>query len=243
MLYLQHNWDDDGEAQDIIDYCRENGIKIELMTGMDLMDMDSHKFLSNMYFCDTDIVQYHLSKTNKTFLVPDTYEKTYEKLYDRKIEKMTLSEYFSKYDGIERFIKPFKNNKEFDGFIIKGVNDFTDRCVPVPSDTTEIYTCEPLVILSEVRLLIGNHKLYGHTHMCKNRIDTYLKDTKLISDLLELTGTNYRCIDIGLVRRPNLKWIVMEINPPFSLDSYEIPISDYMAFCMDVCVSISAHFK
>lgn len=85
-----------------------------------------------------------------------------------------------------------------------------------------------------MRLLIGNGKLYGHGHICKAKTDLYLKEMD-IQKLIDLTGDSYRCIDIGLVMKPTYKWMIVEINPPFSLDDHQIPLNNYMEFCIDAC--------
>jgi hypothetical protein len=72
--------------------------------------------------------------------------------------------------------------------------------------------------------------------MCKNIDNTYLDDTQFINDLINLTGEKFRCIDICLIKQNNqLKWGIVEINPPFSLDDYEILFENYIDFCIDSC--------
>ena len=56
-----------------------------------------------------------------------------------------------------------------------------------------------------------------------------LTDKIFITKLIELTNENFRCIDIGFTN----KWIIVEINHPYSLDDYEIPIENYMEFCIN----------
>lgn len=235
---LEDTWTADNEADDIIEYSTENAIKCKILTVDELYAFNTADFFRCVYFCNTDIVQYHLSKLNKMELVPNTYDSRFHEFYKRNIETMTVSDFNTKYKGMQKFIKPYDNNKEFDGRVISDISDFKLYGVEVPDLTSKIYCCEPVRFLSEVRLLVGNNKLYGHGHICKNKIDTYLADTQFINSIISLTGTEYLCVDIGYVFNEKIKafqWIIIEINPPFSLDDHQIPFADYIAFCIDAC--------
>jgi hypothetical protein len=37
---------------------------------------------------------------------------------------------------------------------------------------------------------------------------------------------------VGII---NEKWSVIEINPPYSIDSWEISLPEYFLFCQDAC--------
>lgn len=239
MILLEDTWTLDGEADDIIQFSIDNKIEYKILSVDELINLNSKYFLKNSYFCNTDIVQLHLENLNKSYLVPDTYDDKFKTFYDREIEKMTISEFINKYNGITRFIKPVKNNKEFDGRVIDKITDFELYGVKIPTESTEIYCCQPIIFLSEVRLLIGNGKLYGHGHICKNEIENYINEIQtFVNDIIKASDNNYYCIDIGYIfdkKTKLFKWIIIEINPPFSLDDHKIPIDDYMNFCIDAC--------
>ncbi len=55
-----------------------------------------------------------------------------------------------------------------------------------------------------------------------------------INELIKTTEDDFRCIDIGYLSETN-EWVVVEINPPFSLDDYKINLTDYMNFCIGAC--------
>ena len=53
----------------------------------------------------------------------------------------------------------YDNNKDFDGRVISNINEFESYGVKIPDLEQKIYCCDPITIMSEVRLLIGNNKL------------------------------------------------------------------------------------
>lgn len=237
---IEDTWTYEGEADDIINYATQHNIEYEILNVEQLYNFNSNIFLNNIYFCNTDIVQYHLSKIGKINLVPNTYDNRFNKFYNRNIEIMTVKEFDDKFRGINKFIKPYDNNKDFDGRVVNNISDFELYGVKIPELNKKIYCCDPIVFLSEVRLLIGNNKLYGHGHICKNKIDNYLNDTEFIDGIISLTNGKYLCIDIGYTFNEKLKifqWIIIEINPPFSLDDHEIPFNNYINFCIDACIN------
>ena len=242
IFIIENTWTIDGEANDIINYTNNNKIECKILSVDELYEYDSINFIKNcVYFCNTDIVQYHLKKINKTNVIPNTYDEKFNNFYMRNIETMTVQEFDNKYKNIEKFIKPYNNNKEFDGRVITNMSDFELYGVKIPNLNTKIYCCDPIIFLSEVRLLIGSNKLYGHGHICKNKIDTYLSDKNLINQIITATNGEYYCIDIGLAKINNVfQWIIIEINPPFSLDDHEIQFNDYINFCIDACKFISS---
>ncbi len=237
IIYLEDTWTDDNEADDIIRYAEENNYELKILSPDELYKLSPKDFFSGIYFCNTDIVQKHLKYVNRMEIVPDTYCQKYEDFYMRQIEKMTFEEYTNKYNNIKRFIKPATNDKKFSGKVIKNVNDLG---METPSQDDLIYTAEPITFLHEVRLLIGNHKLYGYGNMSENKNHDNIDNKKLITNLEEITD-DFRCVDIGLIKKDNkFEWCIIEINPPFSLDDYDMPFEDYIRFCIDACKYINS---
>ena len=64
QFYLEDTWTDDGEADDIIEYANKMNIRITVLSPSELYKMSSNEFFSGIYFCNTDIVQYHMNNTN-----------------------------------------------------------------------------------------------------------------------------------------------------------------------------------
>lgn len=240
IVLLEDSWCVNNEADDIIKYCKENNHKLEILSYDLLMNYNSTEFIKSIYFCNTDIVQYHLNRLGYLHLVPNTYSEKFIPLYQRDFKILTVKEFKELNNNEEKFIKPYDNNKLFDGRVIKNITDFNLYGVPIPDDNIKIYCCKPLTILSEVRLLIGNNKLYSHTYMCKNRIDNYIYEIKdLINSIIEKSNNDFYCVDIGYIyENKKFKWVIIEINPPFSLDDYEININEYMDYCIDSCKNI-----
>ena len=246
-ILLEDNWTYDGEADDIIEYSKINNIECIILNKNELLQLDSCYFLENIYFCNTEIVQYHLKNTNRGDLIPDTYDKRFHDLYHRTIEKMSILEFKNKYNGItNKFIKPCGNDKYFDGRLINNLTDFELYGVDIPEDNLMIYCCEPMDIIAEVRLLVGNHKIYGYGHMSITIIDNFYQDELFIKKLFECIENDYLCVDIGYIydKTNNIfRWVVIEINPPFSLDDYDISFNQYINFCIDVCKYINQKIK
>jgi hypothetical protein len=74
----------------------------------------------------------------------------------------------------------------------------------------------------------------------KKYMKYYSPNNTIIKKLVEITD-DFKCIDIGLVQNgDNYDWCVVEINPPFSLDDYDIPFEEYIQFCIDACLYINS---
>src|SRR3989344_4432060 len=102
QFLLEDSWNIDGEAEDIILYAKNNNIECKILDYQTLYDLDSKYFLSCVYFCNTDIVQHHLSAfPDKLKFIPDTYDSIFEKYYNRKIETLEFKEFLEKYNNIK----------------------------------------------------------------------------------------------------------------------------------------------
>jgi hypothetical protein len=236
-VILEDTWNYYEEAEDIILYCNDNNIKCTVLSRQEISNMPD--FFNYIFFCSTNIVYQKLKEHDCLNLCPDTYENVYNEFYCRKIEKVKVNEI--KITG-DIFIKPCDNDKLFDGFIAKTQQEI-DNLKYLDCDII-VYKSNVIHITSEYRLLIGNMKLYGsacikcekHVKCDKdNPIETYI-DLKFLDQLIELTGENFRCIDIGFDGKV---WFIIEINPPYALDDYDMNIKNYMEFCIDSCIFIN----
>lgn len=232
-VLLEESWN----ANDIITFCKDKGIECIVLSEKELYERND--FFECIYFCNTDIVRYQLQKYNipkkiLDMLYPDTYETIYSEYFKRKIQTINMNlieDLLLKTESI--FVKPIGNDKSFDGRIISSVDDTEALLSETESKENEyVYACEVVEFLSENRLLVGNGKLYGYGHICKKKDYSFMSQMD-INRIIQLTGERYRCIDVGLTKEKG--WVIIEINPPFSLDDYEIPLDMYMNFCIGAC--------
>lgn len=227
IVLLEDSW----KADDIKKYYEE----VCELSQENLYNLDSKLFINSIYFCCTDIVQYHLNKLGIEGIVPDTYDNTFKDLFKRNIEIIEfckLGEYMKSKNVDNIFIKPYLNNKTFDGQIYYDNDRFVGQ---LPNDNDKIYVSEKVIFLSEYRLLIGNNKLYGFGFMQGLYPDIKVSSiNKFIDEIISKTDCRYLCIDIGYIKEIK-KWAIVELNPPFSLDDYNIPLNDYINFCTDAC--------
>lgn len=209
--------------------------------------MDSKYFLSCTYFCDTKIVQQHLSNLGLSSIIPDTYDQRFKAYFNREIEMLPFTEFLQKYRGQARFVKPVSNNKDFSGCVIESLDDFENRGCEKPNVNQMIYTCKPVDFITEIRLLIGNHQLYADAHVSGKRNSSWKKEENMIQDLIKIIGDQFLCIDLGLIRIEKeavvkYQWSIIEINPSFSLDDHGMPFDQYINFYDTACKCIYKYY-
>jgi len=231
IVLLEDTW----EAEDIKQYCRLHNYECRELSVDCLMSYDSNEFLSCVYFCNTDIVQHHLKNLNLQHIVPNTYEEKYTEFFKRNIKKRVFGSITE--DELPLFIKPTTKDKVFDGQILHPYHTFQCSFVDtflgkLPLKDDIVYTSKVVTFVSEHRLLIGKNKLYGIGFMSGINMKDILP-TKFVNKLVEITD-DFRCVDVGYAKELKC-WVVVEINPAFSLDDYDIDIEDYMNFCIDSC--------
>jgi hypothetical protein len=178
-------------------------------------------------------VYYHLCKNNLQHLCPDTYSDKFEQFYHRNIKKLKLNDVIF---NSPIFIKPAENSKLFSGHIIQNKLQFDS--LRSYYGNVNVYISNIINIVGEYRLLIGNNKIYGSSYMKGMYDENYLEKIN-INKLIELTSNTFLCVDIGILENDN--FVVIEINPPYSLDNYDIPIDQYMSFCIEACNYINSH--
>jgi hypothetical protein len=255
-ILLDVEWTKYGDADDIIEYYTKDANRNKLyelliIPDTELVAMNHVHFFSGTVFGQSDTIQHQLRKYNYVSaeqIIPDTYDTAFKDFYRREIEIITLAElrynYLSQHPSSARFIKPIGNSKSFDGQVIYDCNDLDDLLAKSTDLTyeTTVYSCPPLDIQGEIRLLIGAGRLYGSGQISVNGppnndylipgSDGNSDGSAGFLDKLIAASDRFLCVDIGWV--PQLGcWIVVEINPPFALDEYDIPIADYLKFTED----------
>jgi hypothetical protein len=213
-ILIEQTWVDWGEADDIMEYYA-NDAEIMVLSREDILKLSKEEMSLYIFYVSSNTVQAFFGN----FL--DTYDERFNKYYHRNIRKTATIEIST----FPVFVKPIGNDKVFDGSIIKSASELHEI---VPNDVTTVYTCDVVSITNPVRLLIGNKKLYG---MGKEYpIDADVDVSLAFIDEIVNTTNDFLTVDIGIIGN---QWVVIEINPCYSIDSWTIPLQDYFKFCED----------
>jgi hypothetical protein len=237
-VVIQDTWNGDDD-QELLEYCKQYQTKI--LSKKEIMELDVSQI--KVLFCATKIIQkvlgkYRCSDTYEKYRCPDTYEKCFEPLYKRNIECMTIKDCHKL--KLPFFIKPAKNDKSFDAMIIKTSDDLK-YAKSYLNDERQIYVSDVLTLKNEYRLFIGNNQLYGIANASEYvasflSIDfDYLKyfntlpPDDFIDQVLKLNKIGFCVVDVAMTS--DQTWVVVEVNPPFAISSYDLPIDKYFEYC------------
>jgi len=195
--------------------------------------MDTNTFLLLPFFCSTTVVQFHLNKIG--YSIPDTYQQNFNKFFKRKIEKCQYQNLLTTEFPI--FIKPVGNDKKFDGTVFENLDQFKEiLSINTLDDTLEIkpgmefYISSILKFEVEYRLFIGNGHIYASAFQKGN--DKIKIDENFVEEIILTCGKEFFAVDIGFIKE-NSEWAIVEINPPFALDDYEIDLEIYIKYGTD----------
>ena len=147
IVLLEDSWD----ADDIKNHYE----KVYELSQENLYNLDSKLFINSIYFCCTDIVQYHLNKLGIEGIVPDTYDNTFKdpknvktKLFifgnDHIFNNRGSTRYFTK-DSIEydlnknRYNYYIKNNNNYVNVSVSNSDGLDDRDVIFTSINKDYY--------------------------------------------------------------------------------------------------------
>ncbi len=229
---LEKEW----EADDIIDYCNNNNIECKEMSQDEIYNMNN--IFKNNYtlFCHTDIIQKNLNKYNSVHIlsdfIPDTYHVDFKEFYKRNIDKTEFSNLDKNIITYPYFVKSVGNDKSIDGTVVKNMDDLLWLCIVNKVNLQSkqmVYITEVVDFICEYRLLIGGNKIYGIGYQRGKKM-TIPQD--FIKELIQISKGRFFCIDCGYITSKS-EWAVIEINPPYSLDQFDIPLNDYISFCVD----------
>ena len=149
----------------------------------------------------------------------NTFDKIFNSdIFYSKTEFLSFCSYKDKYNGTKKRIKHMTNNNNLTNnnltnasntidLVIENINDsiyLTDKYLKQKiesiAESDIIYCMEPIpFLLSEIRLLVGNGKIYAHSNVNQNIDSTYILSEDIIKKILNLVGTDYVCVDIGLM--------------------------------------------
>ena len=188
-------------------------------------------------------------------------------IFYSSVEYLTFEKFINKYNGTEKRIKHLpitQNNTQSNindialqcvttDLAITNINDsiyLTDKYLKQKidsiSETDMVYCIEPIpFLLSEIRLLVGNGKIYAHSNVNPNIDSAYILSEDIIKKILKLLGTDYVCIDIGLMYISTSNrdvWKVINIQTTNDLlnetisnkHNYNISLDQYTTFYQDV---------
>jgi hypothetical protein len=224
-ILIDKSWVEEEDADDILQHYKNHNIVI--MESSMIKKMSIENFMTYIFFVPTTIVYNFFGNCI------DTYDERFSKFFNRDIQKNNV-------DDIKTFpifVKPLGNIKQFDGTIFN-YRYQVDLCIP--KNINVVYTSNVVKITNPVRLLIGNHRLYGYSkEYPDSKCIEKIIDWDFINDIKSITN-EYIVIDVGII---NEKWSVIELNPPYSFDSWEISLPEYFSFCQDACRYIAHRSK
>jgi hypothetical protein len=240
-VIIQDTWSEEDD-QELLEYCKK--YKTKILSKKEIMELNVLHI--DVLFCATKTVQ----KVLKTYKCPDTYEKCFQSLYKRHIECITIKECEAL--KLPYFIKPVANDKSFGAMIIKTMNDLKHVKTFLNPDQ-QIYISSLVDLKNEYRLFIGDNKLYGMANASEYiayflNIDAdYLKyfntapPADFIDEILRLNNIGFCVVDVAL--KSDQTWIVVEVNPPFAISSYDLPIKQYFDYCHSAWKHITQTIK
>ncbi len=246
MIIVEEDWDD---YDDLIDYFVTSKIPYKIIPHDKIASISTEDFMINgPYFCDTHIIQDKLSAVSLDYIIPDTYPNVFDNFYKREIIKET-------YINLKRhtfpfFIKSTGNDKLISGTVIKNSKELEKIWISngVECDNNLLLYVNKNIInfRAEYRILIGNNKIYGVGFQKGEK--SINPDQQFLDSLTSASCKSFYCVDVGYTdnvgsKVPESGWVIVEVNPPFSLDSFDIEMKDYVDFAVDFWSFVQSTFK
>jgi hypothetical protein len=205
VALIEEEWGADA----LIDEARRRGAPFVEMSRADMRALTRDEFVSFCpVFASTDIVQHH------GVAAPDTYPPQLAALYHRAIARCRARDIAA----FPVFIKPVGNAKEWAGRVVH-------RACDLPAPDAEVYTSPVLDFATEHRLLVGGGKLWAQA---RQRGAPDPPPYPFVDAVVALAGAAFLCIDVG---RAGAQWLVIEVNPPYALDDYDVDVRVYWDYC------------
>src|SRR5690606_7331733 len=124
-----------------------------------------------------------------------------------------------------------KEHKKIDGIVINNKHDLAY----VKSFECDLYIVEAVEFLNEYRIFYEKGLIHGIKEstdfILENGTSMEIPDEfiKKCTDALDTLDGNVFVLDIGYIKERG--WAVVELNPAYSLSSYNLDISTYVNFC------------
>ena len=227
---IQNTWNEEDD-QELLEYLDKD---ITVLSKDEILEIDISK--TDVVFADTSVIT-ELFKKNEVDILKHypVYPNEFKDMYYRQIHKVL----FNKEKKIElfgKFVKPDEaNNKAFNGMIINNKWDFQYISENL-KNTDYIYVCEPVEYMNEYRIFYQRGKkpsiyettnyILGGETISKAPSEEFIKQCTKILDTMDL---NFYVLDVGMIKDGT--WTIVEMNPSYSLSSYDMPIEDYYEYC------------
>jgi hypothetical protein len=231
--YLRKENDEENshiKSEDIMAYCKKKQIKIREMPNKQIK-RNMSIFLDGCVFCGMYDIFAFIKAYGINDIVPDTYPEFFSELYKRNIQKV-------KYQDMNTLIFPYfvkstGNDKSVNGTIVNNIYQLANLICSSFVDITanlELYVAEVVKFSSEYRLLVGNNLVYGVGYQ-KGKNDIR-PDDDFVKKIINLSNEEFLCVDVGFIKSLG-EWAIIEVNPPFSIIDYGIPVDAYVDYAMD----------
>lgn len=221
-IIIQDTWKEEDDLE-LLEYVKKNH-ELIILSKEDLLKITNINDYGCI-FCDTAILQQIFFNIYNIF---QCYPECFEKLYNRTIQTINSNELYNLQKPF--FVKPYSNDKTFEALIIN-----TDDEIESIDKNITVYTSSMSNFINEYRIFISNCKIYSIVDSGDFIMDNPVSmsiPTEFIDSIVELNIYDFCVIDIGYDKLIN-KWSVVEVNPPFSLSSYDLEIGKYFQFCVD----------
>jgi hypothetical protein len=240
VVILQDTWTEEDDIE-LIEYLQLHfPEQIKTLTETEILEQTPTNMIA--LFCDTSITQIVLSKIG--YKVPDTYETCFKSLYKRTIQAMSFKD--CREHPRPFFIKPFDNDKSFCARMIEQQRHI-DFMASNVSDDTMVYVSEPVKFVNEYRLFLSNDGIRGIVNSSRfvlkdedNELYKIEPPKEFIDQIIQLNNIGFCVVDVALTS--DNQWMVVEVNPPFAISSYEWPIHDYVTYCIDALKFVNLSF-
>lgn len=220
LVIIQDTWCE-YDDEELLEFIKLKNISFQQISGKDILKLTT---LPDMLFADTDIIHKLIP------VVIQTYPQEFNSLYKRKIVKIIFKG--SNYHKKPFFIKPAIEHKKFNALV---VNDKYDETYINDYINDLVYICESVKYINEYRLFIANNSIRGMVESTNYVLGTKNTNHKVpdrfLNTILKLNPYPFCVIDIGEIDEG--KWSIVEVNPPFSLSSYDWDIQEYYKYSVD----------
>lgn len=239
-VIIQDTWNEE-EDKELLKYMDDNNIYYKTISKDDINSICVYEY--DCIFMDTNLIT-QICKNNKIDIINyySTYPIEFKELYKRDIVKCNLTSQRER----PYFIKPCEdNNKLFGGFVVN--SEYDVQYIKEKLDKQEnqmVYICDCVEFMNEYRIFYEKGKVWGIVESTDFILDGEVMHDKppqefinKCTDIMDKMDGIFFVLDIGMIKDGN--WVVVELNPPYSLTSYGFPIKDYFEYCIQFWKNIN----